>query len=320
MAGEGLVIERLQRLARTMRTDWELDSDAPGAGQQQALISRFVIDTQRGTREQFVTAYALLARSIGFDTRVAAGFLVPSDELGSSFVLSTDHAAIWPEVRLDDGTWLAFDPVPESEVADLERPDPPPQEQTPAAAQPPILPPAEDDVVNDDVVLDEESEPASWGTVAVWATRVGAVTGILLAPFVVAIALIVWLKWRRRSSRLRAPDPGARVRGAWANATDSLVDAGLSIAPAWTDDHIAESSVAVVTGVPHETRRLAAMSSAVTFGSRGRDESTRLAADASTTASSIDAAIRSTRTRWERVRWRLSLRSLRRGTRSPVVP
>ena len=76
----------------------------------------------------------------------------------------------------------------------------------------------------------------------------------------------------------------------------------------------------VVSGVPHESRRLAAMSSAVTFGNRGHDEVSRLALDAAVTATSIDDAIQSSRTRWERVKWRLSLRSLRSATRSPVIP
>lgn len=320
LAGDGLPLERLGRLADTLRNEWDLDSEAPGAGLQQALISRFLIDTQRGTREQFVTAYVLLARSIGFDARIAAGFAVPPDELGSTFDLGTEHAAIWPEVRLDDGTWIALDPVPDREVTDDEVPQEPRETQTPAAAQPPVRPPTEEPTDDDEVAVDETTEAGGWGTVAGWVARVGAVTGLVIAPFLVAIGLIVGLKWRRRRARLAATEPAARVRGAWANATDSLVDAGLTIPRSWTDDHIATAAAGVVTGVPHETRRLAAMSSAVTFGSRGRDESARLAADASATAASIDGAIRATRSRWERIKWRLSLRSLRRSTRSPVVP
>jgi hypothetical protein len=284
------------------------------------LITRFITDTRRGTREQFVTAYALLARAIGFDARIAAGFSLPPEALGSTFSLRTDQAAIWPEVRLADGTWLALDPVPEEEIADDQIRQEQQEVQTPAAAQPPVAPPTEENRDDEEVVLDDDVESDRWGTVSVWAARVGAVSGLVLAPFLLAIGAVVWLKWRRRRSRRRASEPGARVRGAWANATDSLVDAGLTIPPSWTDDHIAASATTVVAGVPHETRRLAAMSSAVTFGTRGSDESSRLAVDAFATAGSIDDAIRRSRTRWERIKWRLSLRSLRRATRSPVVP
>ena len=54
---------------------------ASGSGQQLALIQRFVETTNRGTEEQFVTAFVLLARSLGVDARVATGFVVPPDEL-----------------------------------------------------------------------------------------------------------------------------------------------------------------------------------------------------------------------------------------------
>ena len=318
LAGDGDPVERLGRLAQAMRFGWRLESNGAG-GQQLALIDRFMVDTNQGTAEQFVTAFVLLSRSLGYETRIAVGFDVPPDDLGAIFAIRTDHAAVWPEVRLDDGRWLAFDPVPDAEAVDDGADEPPPAQQTPPAAQPPAADPVETDDEIEEVDDDEAVSDAGWGTWATWARRVGTVSAIVLLPIVLVAGAILFLKLRRRRERLRAADPAARVRGAWANTTDSLVDAGLTISPAWTDDRIADSSSAVVTGVPHETRRLAAMSSAVTFGSRQSDDATRLADDAARTASAIDAAIRASRTRWERVRWRLSLRSLRRGTRSPVT-
>jgi hypothetical protein len=70
--------------------------------------------------------------------------------------------------------------------------------------------------------------------------------------------------------------------------------------------------------MPHEMRRLAALSTRVTFGSP--DGVDGLADDAVLTSGAIDQAILLERTWSERVRWRLSLRSLRRATRSPVAP
>ena len=111
-------------------------------------------------------------------------------------------------------------------------------------------------------------------------------------------------------------DPVAKVRGAWANTTDSLVDAGLVIAPAWTDRRIASSAAPLAPTVPHEMRHLAAIATMVTFGPT--DDGWRVVDDAISTSRAIDEAIRADRTRWQRLRWRLSLRSLRRATRSPV--
>ena len=64
-------------------------------------------------------------------------------------------------------------------------------------------------------------------------------------------------------------------------------------------------------------RRLASTASAITFGEEQHD---RLRVDdAVATARTVDLAILADRSRWQRIRWRLSLRSLRRTTRSPVI-
>jgi hypothetical protein len=144
------------------------------------------------------------------------------------------------------------------------------------------------------------------------------ISGITLVPVLAAAGTIVYLKWRRRRRRLRLKNPADRIRGAWANATDSLVDAGLAIEQSWTNDTIAAVSGILAPTVPHEIRRLASMSTAMTFGST--DEAPRLINDATYTAHVIDEAIRLDRTQWGRLKWRLSLRSLRPSTRSPVLP
>ena len=106
------MIERLQRIEQTMRTDWQLDRTAPGGGQQLALLERFATETQRGTGEQFVTAFVLLVRSLGFDARVATGFVLPPEQLANPLTIASTHASVWPEVELEGLGWLAFDPVP----------------------------------------------------------------------------------------------------------------------------------------------------------------------------------------------------------------
>ena len=150
-----------------------------------------------------------------------------------------------------------------------------------------------------------------------WLARAALVAGLAILPFVLVIGTILGLKWRRRRRRLRAAEPGRRISGAWANTTDSLIDAGLTIRAAWTNDEIAAQSVDVAPALPHETRRLAAAATAVTFG--GDPTSWGRVDDALAISRSVDIAIRSERTLWQRLRWRLSLRSLRPTTRSPVT-
>jgi hypothetical protein len=319
IAGEGYIVEQLRRIEAEMRDEWELDPDAPGGGQQLALIKRFIEDTNRGTKEQFVTAFVLLTRALGYDARIATGFVVPPGSLQSPLRLDSSMASAWPEVRFTDVGWVAFDPVPSQEADATEDPEPPkPRAQTPAAAQPPIEGPNDQVDPTDDEIVEVTTTSSRWTGIRRWLVRGSAVAAVGILPFVITIGSILGFKWARRRRRRRAGDPVRRIRGVWANTTDSLVDAGLSIAPSWTDDRIASNASALAPSLPHDIRRLAAMSTQVTFGSTQR--ASFLADDAVLTSDAVDQAIRAGRTRWQRVTWRLSLRSLRPSTRSPVAP
>jgi transglutaminase-like putative cysteine protease len=317
MAGDGTVLEQLQLIETTMQDEWDLDNDAPGSGQQLNLIQRFVETTHRGTQEQFVTAFVLLARSLGVEARVATGFVVPPEELDAPLELWSNHAKVWPEVKLVGQGWLAFDPAPAQETGDDEPTPPPPAAQSPAAVQPPIAPPADRAGEEQPVTPTEPPATSNWETVRTWLVRSSVVAGLAVLPFLVAVGGILGMKWSRRRQRLRAHDPARRITGAWANTTDSLVDAGLTIGPAWTNDRIAEEGTVVAPTAPYEMRRLASTASAITFGEEP-DERLRVD-DAVATARTVDLAILADRSRWQRIRWRLSLRSLRRTTRSPVI-
>lgn len=323
LAGDGDDVQRLSQLETTMREDFVLDSNVQGGGLEQALIDRFLRDTQRGTSEQFATSFVLLARSLGIEARVATGFLADGDAgitvaaAGEPVVLTSTDAEVWPEIQLSDGSWIAYDPVPPEEAADGAPPPPEPQVQTPAAPQPPIAPPPESD--NEAVAPDDEAATTSDGALSealIWVLRGSIALAVIALPLLLAGGVIVGAKYRRRKRRLSAPDPADRIRGAWASATDALVDAGLRIGAATTDSEIAGHGAPLVHGASSELRRLATMSSAATFGSPRHPD--LVAQDAVSCLGSVERAIGSERTRRQRLNWRLSLRSLRPATRSPV--
>ncbi len=317
LGGEGTTIERLDRIAATMRDEFVLDSGVQGGGLQRALLERFLRDTRRGTAEQFAASYVLLARALGADARVATGFVIEPGE-GAVTVSSAD-AVVWPELALDDGRWVAVDPVPAEEAPDDTPTPPEPRTQTPAAPQPPIAPPPEPADQNDTTTAaDSNSDDGALSTAFDWVLRVVAVSAAALMPVVIAAALILFVKARRRTRRLKNRVAAERIRGAWASATDALVDGGLAIDESDTDLEIAGAG-ADVTGAAArwELGRLAALSSAATFGDPvGLDQS---ASDAALYLDAVERAIGDDRTRWQRLRWRLSLRSLRTATRSPVA-
>ncbi len=317
LGGEGTILEQLRRIESTMRDDWQLDSDVQGGGLQQALIERFLRDTNRGNSEQFASGFALLAGSLGVDARVATGFLI-EPTTAATFGLESADATVWPEVRLDDGRWLPFGPVPLQEVSGGEPPPPEPQVQSPAAPQPPIAPPPEPATDAGDTETDEQQTTESaLSTALTWALRGVVVVGLAALPVLLAVATILGVKFRRRRRRLRAANAAARIRGAWATATDALVDAGLSIGPSSTDTEIAGAGEAMVTGARRPLRRLASLSTSATFGVPAQPE--LLADDATTCLVTVEAAMAEERSWSQRARWRLSLRSLRPSTRSPVA-
>jgi hypothetical protein len=317
LGGDGSTLERLVRIETLMREDYVLDNDVQGGGLQRALVERFVRDTQRGTAEQFATSFVLLARSLGVDARVATGFVASAPATGT-LPLTSDTASVWPEVRLNTGGWLPFDPVPEREASDTTPPPPEPQVQTPAAPQPPIAPPPEsgNEATGDDSTVVDDDEGALATALGV-VLRTAAGVGLLLLPLLAAAAVILGLKWRRRRRRLRADSPTERIRGAWASATDTLVDAGLTIPTSATDADIAADGSPLVGDADRELRRLASLSSAATFGDPVRPD--LLVADATDCLHTVEATMGEQRTWWQRARWRLSLRSLRAATRSPVA-
>jgi hypothetical protein len=224
-------------------------------------------------------------------------------------VLSSADAVVWPEVQLNDGSWIAYDPVPADEADDGAPPPPEPQVQTPAAPQPPIAPPPEADseTTDDDELVDTASDGAL-PTVLAW---------LIVLPVMLAAGVIIGIKYRRRRRRLHARDPADRIRGAWASATDVLVDAGLTIERSNTDSEIASGGTPFAPDARVELHRLATMSSSATFGTPRHPE--LLADESASCLGSIEQAVMAVRTRWQRLRWRLSLRSLRRATRSPVA-
>jgi transglutaminase-like putative cysteine protease len=318
LGGGGTVLERLERIEATMRDDFSLDPGAPGGGMQLALIQRFLAETRRGNAEQFATAFVLLARSLGVNARVATGFVAPATELDDHIELRSDLARTWPEVEVPGQGWVAFDPTPAAEAANTAEPLVPPQAQTPAAQQPPIAAP--ESTNNDDVeppVDPDEGEADGWSRLTRWVVRSAFGLAIVLVPVFVVTTTIIALKVRRRRRRLAIADERQRVRAMWAVATDALVDAGLTIAPAWTDRQIAVRGAPLAEEAQHELVRLGGMSSAATYGPvRLVDPMT---ADAFAALTHIEYSIRSPLTRWQRIRWRLSTRSLRRATRSPVL-
>jgi transglutaminase-like putative cysteine protease len=77
-------------------------------------LSEFLLTTQRGYCQQFAAAFALIARHLGFPTRVSIGFLPGETNLADPdhFNVRGTDAHAWPEVLFEDYGWIRFEPTP----------------------------------------------------------------------------------------------------------------------------------------------------------------------------------------------------------------
>ncbi|GAA2661864.1 MULTISPECIES: DUF3488 and transglutaminase-like domain-containing protein [Actinosynnema] len=84
--------------------------DDSGSG---ALVD-FVLNGKTGFCEQYATAMAVMARTLGLPARVAIGF-TPGFPTGQYQKITTDDAHAWVEIYFDGHGWVTFDPTPLSD-------------------------------------------------------------------------------------------------------------------------------------------------------------------------------------------------------------
>jgi hypothetical protein len=121
---------------------------------------------------------------------------------------------------------------------------------------------------------------------------------VLLSPFIV----ILIVKGRRRRKRRRAPTPLAQISGGWQEFEDRVLDHGFEPPIAAT-----RSEVATVVGGTRPAV-LAAVADRATFGPEAPEESEATLVWRS--VAELTAALDAGKTRWERLKYRVSLRSL----------
>ncbi|HET7488117.1 MAG TPA: transglutaminaseTgpA domain-containing protein [Acidimicrobiales bacterium] len=206
-----------------------------------------LLQERTGTAEQFASAFAVLARLRGYQSRVVVGFRPGRrDRATGELVVRAHDAHAWPEVRFEGIGWVAFEPTPTdaraaAEAADLGDP------ATPGAVRPGLPATAAISPVPPTTLPD--AHPGAHGGAAgagrhTVADRVGASAAGLAALVLLAAAAVLAAKEARRR-RQRSGPPAERVAGAWSASLDRLAEAGLAV-PA----HLAAAEVAGVESLP----------------------------------------------------------------------
>ncbi|GAA1963108.1 transglutaminase-like domain-containing protein [Amycolatopsis minnesotensis] len=80
-----------------------------GNGWQQ--LRTFLLETRRGTSEQFAASYVALARLLGIPARLAVGYRAPASVPGRPVVVRDGDVFAWPEVAVSGIGWVSLDPT-----------------------------------------------------------------------------------------------------------------------------------------------------------------------------------------------------------------
>jgi len=310
-------IDRARALETYLQTDGYfshgLASDVYSpSGHGAARISMLVSNEQMiGDDEQYAVAMALMATQLGMPARVVMGWHPDQDEkdAGGVFTATGENVHAWVEIAFEGVGWVPFDPTPDednepSQQNTKPRANPKPQvlQPPPPAQEPAELPPALAEE------RDQDEQPDSglgWlGPVLLWtAAGLGGIL-LLLSPFLV----IGGIKAARRTRRLHAERTADRVSGGWDELVDRAVDYRISVPPGSTR---AES--AVVVGESFDGARVATLAQQADADVYGPGDPSPEDVDAFwREVDEIVAGMAGGATFWQRLRARLSLRSLRR--------
>lgn len=312
--GDSGGLEQLLAIAKHMDekgfyTDGGAEGQTPFlAGHSTRRLSEFSVESGQqtaGNDEQYAAMLALLGTQLGLPTRVVMGAIVPE----GGIVKGKDVHA-WIEVRDSSGVWreLPYD-------AFLPPYDKPPQNNPPSEQQlksgtvipppAPVRPPANagDPLATDDNRRGNQESDDGWFSIPAWLVTILKFVGGPLLLLAMLLGAVVAAKKVRRKRRRTRGVPATRLTAAWREALDHARDFGHVVHGRRTRREQARQ-VGLET-----TFGLANAADRHVFGrNKPSDE------DAASYWSQVDALrgeLAAGRTRWQRLRAAVSLRSLR---------
>ncbi|WP_067438346.1 transglutaminase family protein [Nocardioides jensenii] len=108
--------EKVQALQQYFRGgQFEYNTDRVEAGNGNSALLQFLEDKE-GYCEQFASAMAVMARSIGIPARVAVGFFEATRLESGVFEFSSKDLHAWPEIYFKGAGWVKFEPTPSTHI------------------------------------------------------------------------------------------------------------------------------------------------------------------------------------------------------------
>ncbi len=181
-----------------------------------------------GYCEQFASAMAVMARMVGIPARIGVGFLSPDSTGPNTYEYSAHDMHAWPELYIDGGGWVRFEPTPSARVADVPdytepqsaADDDPSESAGPTPTESATAPSARPRETLDEAAGADSGNGADSGFP--WLRTVGATITVLL--LLAGLLLPGTLRRRRRTERLAT---GA-TEPIWAELHDTAVDLAIT--------------------------------------------------------------------------------------------
>jgi len=213
-----------------------------------------------GYCEQFATAMAVMARTIGIPSRVVIGWGPGQIQSDGTVVVRDRNAHAWVELWMTNQGWVRFDPTPGGGGAggtsvglvgfDARQYIPPPPETTETTAPSGSATPNID--FNPDFNERDNVPIGSGGDVETTRTPFFTPTRIVLLSILFLLSMPLLIKYVRRRRRLARLKQG-NISAAWDELIDRLNDLKRSPSPAFTPLEVADgvhrSMVPLAVGV-----------------------------------------------------------------------
>lgn len=242
--GASFPYQQALRLEQWLRQNFKYDVTAV-PGHSYRNLRFFLESSKAGTSEQFATAFAVMARSLGLPTRVVVGFSRGTAVAANTWRVDSGDVVAWPEVEFAGTGWVPFFPTPVG-VGRSGAPKDDPGNPTTVAPQPtdqPAVPDEPSRAEKDQDIVDQVRPPglgampeqggddgfAAWW----WVVPLGLL--LLLASTHVGVAVAAPGVLRRR--RRRGP-PDQRVYGAWHHIRERLAEIGMARNGALTTEEV----------------------------------------------------------------------------------
>ena len=235
----GHSLARIEMLFSQLNTQQRLAGDGATAEMLVAAV---------GDDEQFAAAAALIARALGFDSRVVMGVRANDEVAEVQGVPACDtectgeNVAAWVEVRGNQGDWVPIDVTPQVKLRPTaleegeQLPEFPttPEERDAQEVDPPLGLGERSDNPDDP----SDDDQASWLIPVLRAAGLSLAALLLLA---LPLLFLPFAKRRRARARKAEPSPELRTLGAWQELVEGAADAGVSIPAGASRPEIAEA-------------------------------------------------------------------------------